>query len=90
MDSKAFIKSIQEKLDPIAPIVLPGIIKKRLEEVGATDETLTPELAEEFILKMEEALEDFLGPGGTKMVHRMMTKELRKVAPDYFEEQSLI
>jgi hypothetical protein len=90
MDSRAFIKSIQEKLDPIAPIVLPGIIKKRLDEVGATEDTLTPELAERFILRMEEVLRDFLGPEGAKMVHQMMTKELRKAAPDYFEEQSLI
>ena len=90
MDSKAFIKSIQEKLDPIAPIVLPGIIKKQLQEVGATEDTLTPELAEEFILKMEYALRDFLGPGATKIVHDVMTKELRRVAPDYFEKQSLI
>lgn len=90
MDSEAFLKNIQEKLAPIAPIVLPGIIKKQLEEVGATPETLTPELAEEFILRMEKALRYFLGPDGAKMVHQMMTKELRKAAPDYFEKQGII
>jgi hypothetical protein len=90
MDSKAFLKSCQEKLDPIAPIVLPGILRKQLREVGATVDTLTPELAEEFILKVEEALRDFLGPDGARLVHQLMTRELRKAAPDYFEKQSLI
>jgi hypothetical protein len=90
MNSRDFIRNVQQKLDPIAPIILPGIIKKQLQEVGATAETLTPEQAEEFIRRMEEALRSFLGPDGAKMVHRMMTKELRRFAPDYFKEQSLI
>ncbi|UCE74730.1 MAG: hypothetical protein JSV56_03250 [Methanomassiliicoccales archaeon] len=90
MNSRSFILDIRQKLDPIAPIVLPGIIKKQLTEVHATEDTLTPELAEEFIRKMEEALTAFLGPEGAKLVHQMMMKELRKYAPDYFEEHSLI
>jgi hypothetical protein len=90
MDSRAFLKSVQEKLDPIAPIVLPGIMRKQLREVGATVETLTPEVAEEFILKVEEAMRDFLGPDGARLVHQLMTKELRRFAPEYFEEQALI
>ena len=90
MNSKAFVQSIQQKLDPIAPIVLPGIIIKQLQEVEATEENLTPEQAKQFIEKMKEALEMFLGPEGTDMVHRMMLKELRKYAPEHFEEQALV
>ena len=90
MNSKAFIHNVQQRLDPIAPVVLPGIIKKQLAEVGANNGNMTPKQAEEFIKKMEEALRDFLGPEGTKLVHMMMMKELRKCAPDYFEEHSLI
>jgi hypothetical protein len=90
MNSREFIRSVQQKLDPIAPIVLPGIIKKQLLEVGATQDTLTPQQAQEFIKRMEGALRSFLGPEGARMVHRMMTKELRKYAPDYFEEHALI
>ncbi len=85
MDSKAFVKSIKLKLEPVAPVVLPGIIKKQLQEVGATEESLTPELTEKFIKRMELALEMFIGPEGTKMAHRMMLKEFRRCAPEHFK-----
>lgn len=90
MRSRAFIRGIQQKLDPIAPVILPKIIKKQLEEVGATEDTLNPEQAEKFIAKMEIALEMFLGQEGSKMARQIMLKELRKCAPDYFQEQSVI
>ncbi len=89
MQSKAFVQSIQQKLGPIAPVILPNIIKKQLLEVGATEENLTPELAKKFIKRMEMALEMFLGPNGTKMARQMMLKELRRCAPEYFHEPSL-
>jgi hypothetical protein len=90
MDSKLFVLNITQKLEPIAPIVLPNIIKKQLEEVGATEENLTPELAAEFIKRMEQALIMFVGPDGSKMARQMMIKELRKCAPKYFDDHSLI
>ena len=85
MDSVKFIQHIRQKLEPLAPIMLSGIIKKQLQEVGATEENLTPELAEKLIERIEFALEMFVGPEGTKMAHKMMFKELRKCAPEYFE-----
>ncbi len=90
MRSRAFIREIQQKLDPIAPVILPKIIKKQLKEVGATEDTLNPQQAEMFIAKMEIALEMFLGQEGSKIARQIMLKELRKCAPDYFEEQSVI
>ncbi len=90
MNSKMFIQSIQQKLDPIAPIVLPGIIKKQLSEVGANNGNITPEQAKLFIRRMEMVLRDFLGPDGSRMVHQLMMRELRRCAPDYFEKHSLI
>lgn len=90
MNSKSFIKNIQQRLDPIAPIVLPGIIKKQLEEIGITEDDITPELAEELISRIDEALGSFLGPEGGKLVHEIMIKELRRCAPEYFEQQSLV
>ncbi|UCH88017.1 MAG: hypothetical protein JSV49_07025 [Thermoplasmata archaeon] len=86
MDSMGFIHNIQQKLEPIGPIILPSIIKKQLQEVGATEYDLTPEQAEELIKRIEFALERFIGPDGTKMAHKMMLRELRKSAPDYFEK----
>ena len=90
MDSQGFVKSIRQKLEPIAPVVLPAMIKKQLEVVGATEYNLTPELTKQFIKRMELALQMFLGPDGTKMAHQMMLKEFRRCAPQYFKEQSLI
>lgn len=89
MHSKVFVQSVQHRLKPIAPIVLPNIIKKQLLEVGATEESLTPELAEEFIKRMELALKMFLGPNGTKMARQMMLKELRRCAPEHFKGRPL-
>jgi hypothetical protein len=89
MQSKVFVQSVQQRLKPIAPIVLPNIIKKQLLEVGATEESLTPELAEKFIKRMELALEMFLGPEGSKMARQMMLKELRRCAPEHFKPHSL-
>jgi hypothetical protein len=90
MQSKAFIKGIQKKLEPIAPVILPKMIKKQLEEVGATEDTLTPEAALKFIDRMEIALEMFLGQEGKKIARQVMLKELRKYAPEYFKEHSAI
>ena len=90
MYSRAFIQGIKQKLEPIAPIVLPGIIKRQFNEVGATEDTITPELAEQFINRMVYALDSFLGPEGTRMVRQIMMKELRICAPEYFEEHALI
>jgi len=90
MNSRSFIKNIQQRLDPIAPIVLPGIIKKQLQEIGVTEDNITPELAEELIKRIDEALGSFLGPEGGKLIHQVMIKELRRCAPEYFEKQALI
>jgi hypothetical protein len=90
MDSKAFIHNLTLKLEPIAPIVLPNIIKKQLQVVGATEDNLTPELALKFIGRMELALGMFLGPNVKKMARQMMLKELRKCAPGYLDKHSMI
>ena len=86
MDSKAFVQTIRTKLEPVAPIILPGLIKKQLQEVGATEDSLTPELAQKFIKRIELALEMFVGPEAMKMAHQMMLKELRRCAPGYLEK----
>lgn len=90
MDSVGFVDSVQKRLEPIAPVILPGIIKKQLEVVEATREDLTPEKAIKFIERMGMALKTFLGPEGTKMAHQMMMKEFRRCAPEYFERKALI
>ena len=89
MDSTGFIYEIEEKLVPIAPI-MEFAIKKQLAEIGATKDMMNPQQAILFIKNMTEALELFLGANGARESKKFMTSTLRKYAPDYFEEHSLI
>ena len=89
LDSAGFVSEVEEKLVPIAPII--GFaINKQLGDVGADRDNMTPEQAIQFIDNMTEALEMFLGDGGSRKSRKMMISTLRKYAPDYFEEHSLI
>jgi hypothetical protein len=90
MDSIGFVKAVEEKLKPFAPVLISGIIKKQLSAVNSTRETLTPEKTEVFIIKVSDALEMFLGPKGKKKVKIMMLSEFRKYAPEYFEKTSIV
>ena len=89
LDSNGFISEIEKKLVPIAPIV-EFAINKQMGEVGACREYMTPEQAIEFIGKMTAALELFLGHNGAAESRKFMMSMLRKYAPDYFEDHSLI
>ena len=89
LDSEGFITEVEEKLVPIAPIV-EFAIAKQMGEVGASREMMSPEQAVQFINKMTEALELFLGGKDASESRKFMTSTLRKYAPEYFEERSLI
>lgn len=84
MDSEGFVKAVEERFIPIAPII-EFAIKKQLSEVGADRRTLTAEQAIKFIDKMVGALDLFLGPTQAKESRQVMLKDLRKFAPEYFE-----
>jgi hypothetical protein len=76
-------------LVPVSPI-LEFAIKKQLTDVGATREHLTAEQAIQFINKMTEALDLFIGNVEAQRARKMMISALRRSAPEYFEEHSLI
>ena len=82
--------NVQQRLDPIAPIMLPQIIQKQMREIGVTEDTLTPNTAGELIERIDEAIEMFIGPKGRMMVHDIMIKELRRTAPEHFEHMPFI
>lgn len=84
MDSEGFVRAVEEKLVPIAPII-EFAIKKQLNEVGADRKTLTAEQAMKFIDNMVNALDLFLGPTLARDSRQLMLKELRRSAPEYFE-----
>lgn len=73
----------------IAPII-EFAIKKQLENIGADRDNMTAEQAIQFIDVMTDALEMFLGAGESRKSRKLMISTLRKYAPDYFEEHSLI
>jgi hypothetical protein len=84
MDSEAFVKTVEDRLLPIAPII-EFAIKKQLNEVGADRKSLTPEQAMRFIDKMADALDLFAGPTKAMESKQFMLKALRRSAPEYFE-----
>ncbi len=89
LDSHGFIDEVEKELVPVSPI-LEFAIKKQLTEVGAGKEDLSAELAIDFINRMTEALDLFLGAAEAKKARKMMISALRRNAPEYFEEHSLI
>ena len=89
MDSKGFIDNIEEQFVPISPII-EFAINKQLAEIGATKDDLDGKQAMMFIENMTEALELFLGSAEAKKKRKFMISLLRKYAPEYFEERSLI
>ncbi|KYK27890.1 MAG: hypothetical protein AYK23_02045 [Candidatus Proteinoplasmatales archaeon SG8-5] len=74
---------------PVSPI-LEYAIKKQLNDVGATRDHLSAEQAIHFINKMTEALDLFIGAAEAQKARKMMISALRRSAPEYFEEHSLI
>lgn len=78
MNSEKFIHSISSNLTPLAPVVIPGIIKKQLEILEVTNGDITPVKAKIFIDKVTEALALFIGPEGSKNARKLMLKKLRE------------
>jgi hypothetical protein len=89
LDSVRFIGDVEKELVPISPI-LEFAIKKQLADIGANKEHLSAGQAIQFIDRMTEALDLFLGAAEAKKARKMMVSALRKSAPEYFEEHSLI
>ncbi len=89
LDSCKFIDEIERELVPISPI-LEFAIKKQLADIGASRDYMSAEQAVDFIKRMTEALELFLGAGEARKAKKMMTSVMRQCAPEYFEEHSLI
>jgi hypothetical protein len=89
MDSAGYVDSVEQKLKPFAPVLISNIIKKQLNKANASRETLTPRSALVFIENVTDALEMFLGPQGKLKVKTMMMNELRKFAPEHFQNQEV-
>jgi hypothetical protein len=78
MNSERFINSIQSNLTPLAPVVIPGIIKKQLENLKVSRGNITPSQATHLINNVTQALALFIGPDGSKRARKLMMKKLRE------------
>ena len=78
MNSEKFLVSIETNLTPLAPVVIPGIIKKQLEVLEVTRTNISPDKAKRFIDKVTEALALFIGPEGSKNAKKLMMQKLRE------------
>lgn len=88
MDSNGFITSIENHLVTLAPITK-FIIDKQLNDLNVNRDNLTPDQAMIFINRMSNALVMCLGKDGSQLARRMMIKQLRTFAPDYFEKNDI-
>ena len=86
MDGNGFISSIENNLVTLAPITK-YIINKQLNDLKVDKEQLTPAQALEFINRMTNALVMCLGKDGSQLARKMMIKQLRTYAPDYFQKK---
>jgi hypothetical protein len=89
MDGNAFVAEVEERLIPISPI-LEHAIRKQLNDIGIITEDMTADQAIVFIDRLTSALELFLGSKEAKQNRKLMISALRRCAPEYFEEHSLI
>lgn len=78
MDEKKFIREIEKHLKPLAPEMIPGLIKKQLENVTVAGRKMTPADAKKFIERVSEALILFVGPKGAESAKKRMLKTLRE------------
>ena len=75
MRSEFFIRSIESNLTPLAPVVIPGLIKKQLEQLNVTRHGLSPRQAKEFVDRVAAALVLFIGPDGSNSAKKLMMKK---------------
>ena len=88
MDGNGFISSVENNLVTLAPITK-FIITKQLNDLNVSKDSITPDKAMVFIEKMTSALVMCLGKDGSQLARKMMMKQLRIHAPDYFEQQGV-
>ena len=88
MDSEGFVSSVESNLVNLAPITK-FIIKKQLNDLKLQRSSLTPEQAMVFIDKMTTALTLCLGNDGSQLARKMMIKQLRSFAPEFFNRKDI-
>jgi hypothetical protein len=87
MDSEGFISSVESNLVSLAPITK-FIIKKQLNDLKLQRASMTPDQAIVFIDKMTAALIMCLGNDGSQLARKMMLKQLRMFAPEFFAKKN--
>ena len=82
IDAEGFLRTAENTLHPIAPIMT-FAVKKQLNDLNATSNNLTPEVARKFIDRMVGVLKTFAPPAKVEEVRQTLLRELRKSAPGY-------
>ena len=85
MDGPAFMRSAEGHLNPIAPI-MSFAIKKQLNDLKVTAETLTPDQARKFIERIVSVIKTFAPPAKVEEVRQALLREFRRAAPEYADK----
>lgn len=85
IDGPAFMQRMEGHLHPLAPIMT-FVIKKQMNDLNATPESLTPELARQFIDRMVAVLHTFAPSPRVEEIRQLLLREFRKAAPQFAEQ----
>jgi hypothetical protein len=85
IDGPAFLQRVEEHLTPIAPIMT-FVVKKQMNDLSASPDTLTPEVARQFIDRMVAVLRTFAPPPRVEEIRQLLLREFRRAAPQFAEQ----
>lgn len=85
IDGPAFLLRVEGHLTPIAPIMA-FVVKKQMNDLSASPDTLTPEVARQFIDRVVAVLRTFAPPPRVEEIRQALLREFRRAAPQFAEQ----
>ena len=78
------MERVEGHLNPIAPI-MEFVIRKQLSDLNARPESLTPQIAQQFIDRMVTVLRTFAPAARVEEIRQLLLREFRRAAPGFAE-----
>ena len=78
------MERVEAHLNPIAPI-MSFVVKKQMSDLHATPDSLTPEVARQFIDRMVAVLRTFAPVARVEEIRQLLLREFRAAAPQFSE-----
>ena len=79
------MERVEAHLNPIAPI-MSFVVKKQMSDLHVTPESMTPEVARQFIDRMVAVLRTFAPVARVEEIRQILLREFRAAAPHFSEK----